>query len=96
MSPKVSKHSYPRKSFLREPRKLGSKHAVKFSKGTWHQIKFGKEKVHREEASKSVHLISVAVARQDSMKDHMRRPCTKKDAPAAWDLANKHLQAQEF
>ena len=30
---------YPRKSILRESGKLGSKHTVKFSKGTWHQIK---------------------------------------------------------
>ena len=30
----VSQDSYPRKSFLREEGKLGSKHAVKFSKGT--------------------------------------------------------------
>ena len=34
----VSHDSYPRKSLLREEEKLGSKHAVKFSKGTWHQI----------------------------------------------------------
>ena len=34
----VSQDSYPRKSSLREEGKLGSKHAVKFSKGTWHQI----------------------------------------------------------
>ena len=33
----VSQDSFPRKSFLRE--KLGPKHTVKFSKGTWHQIK---------------------------------------------------------
>ena len=35
----VSQDSHPRKSFLRESGKLGSKHTVKFSKGTWHQIK---------------------------------------------------------
>ena len=33
----VSQDSYPRKSVLRGEGKLGSKHAVKFSKGTWHQ-----------------------------------------------------------
>ena len=33
----VSQDSYPRKSILREPRKLGSKDTCKFSKGTWHQ-----------------------------------------------------------
>ena len=30
----VSRDSYSRKSILREPGRLGSKHAVKFSKGT--------------------------------------------------------------
>ena len=35
----VSQDSYPRKSIQREERKLGSQHAVKFSKGTWHRIK---------------------------------------------------------
>ena len=46
------------------------------------KLKIGKERVHREELSKSVHLMSAALARQNSRKDHMRRPCTKKDAPA--------------
>ena len=40
----VSHDSYPRKSILREPGKLGSRHAVKFSKGTWHQIKIRERK----------------------------------------------------
>ena len=31
--------SYPGKSIPREQGRLESKHAVKFSKGTWHQIK---------------------------------------------------------
>ena len=35
----VSQDSYPRKSSLREPGMLGSKHTVHFSKGTCHQIK---------------------------------------------------------
>ena len=46
------------------------------------RLKFGKERVHREKISKSVRLMSVVFARQNSGKDHMRRPCTKKDAPA--------------
>ena len=41
----VSQDSYPRKSILRKERKLGSKHAVKFSKGTWHQHKIRERKV---------------------------------------------------
>ena len=38
----VSHDSPPRKSILREEGKLGSTHVVKFSKGTWHQIKIPK------------------------------------------------------
>ena len=40
----VSQDSCPRKSFLREPGKLGSKHAVNFSKSMWHQIKIRERK----------------------------------------------------
>ena len=40
----VSPDSYPRKSVLREEGKRGSKHAVKFSKGTWRQIKIRERK----------------------------------------------------
>ena len=35
---RVSQDSHPRKPFEREPGRLGSKHAVKVSKVTWHQI----------------------------------------------------------
>ena len=34
----VSQDSYPRKSILHKSGMLGTKHAVKFSKGTWHRI----------------------------------------------------------
>ena len=53
----VSQDSHPTKVHSTE-RKLGSDHAVKFSKGTWHQ-KIGKERSHCEELSKSVNLMSV-------------------------------------
>ena len=93
---RVSQDSYPRNSFLREPGKLGSRHAVKFSKGTWRQIKILERKVLREELSKSVRFMSVVFARQKSGKEHMRRPCTKKDAPAEQHgIWRKYLQAQE-
>ena len=36
---------------------MGSNHTVKFSKGTWHHIKI-RERVHRKELLKSVHLMS--------------------------------------
>ena len=42
--------------------------------------KFGKERVHREVLSESVKLMSVVLAHPGSGKDHVKRPCTKKDA----------------
>ena len=78
----VSPDSYSRKSSLREEGHLGSKHAVKFSEGTWHQKKSGKNGSMARNYSKSVNLMSVVFARQISGKDHMRRLYTKKDAPA--------------
>ena len=77
----VSQDCPPRKSILRETGKLGSNHTVKFSKGTWHHIKIRDERFHREELSQGVNLMSVVLARENSVKDHMRRPCNKKDAP---------------
>ena len=56
----VSQDSDSRKSIQHEPRMLGSKHAVKFSKGLLAPNQnFGKERVHREVLSKSVNLMSV-------------------------------------
>ena len=46
------------------------------------KLKFGKERVHLEELSKSVRLMSVVLACPNSGKDHMERLRTKKDAPA--------------
>ena len=40
----ASQDSYLTKCIVREPGKLGSKHAVKFSIGTWHQIKIRERK----------------------------------------------------
>ena len=86
----ASQDSYPRKSIPREPGMLGSKH-------TWHQLKFWKERVHREVSSKSVHLMSVVFARQNSRTDHMRTPRPKNDAPAKQrGIWRKYLQDQEF
>ena len=44
--------------------------------------KFGKGRVHLEVLSNSVTFMSEVLARQNSGEDHMKRPCTKKDAPA--------------
>ena len=61
------------------------------------KLKFGKERVHREVLSKSVRLTSAVLARQYSGKDHMRKPRTKKDAPAKQrGIWRTYLQAQEF
>ena len=64
----VSQDSCPRKSILREEGKLGSKRAVKFSKGA--DEKNRERKVHREELSKSVNLMSVVLPRQNSGEVH--------------------------
>ena len=64
---------------------------IQFSKGTWHP-KIGKERVH----SKSVRFTNVVLARENSGKDHMSRPCTNKDAPTEkHGFWRKYLQAQE-
>ena len=88
---KGSVTTYPRKSFQREPGILGSKHAVKFSRAPGTKLKFGKERVHREELSQSARLMSVVLAPkfgERSQEDtlHQER-CARK---AAWDLA-KHF-----
>ena len=44
--------------------------------------KFWKESVHREELLKSANFMSAIRALPDLRKDHMRTPCTKKDALA--------------
>ena len=64
----ASQDSYPRKSILREERKLGSNHAVKFSQGTWHQIKIWESKGPSRGIIQSVNLMSVVQARQNSGK----------------------------
>ena len=83
----VSQDSYPRKSIPREPGTLGSKHAVKFSKGTWHQIKI------RERKGPSRGIIPECappcapkfedLSHEDTL---IQERCPRK---AAWDLA-KH------
>ena len=61
----VSQDSYPRKSIPREQGKLGSKHTVKFSKGTRHQIKI------RERKGPSRGIIPKCAPNE-------RSPCTQK------------------
>ena len=60
----VSQYSYPRKSFPREQRRLGSKHTVKFSKGTWHRVKFWERK-------------SPWQGIMQKCEPHERNPCTQ-------------------
>ena len=61
----VSQDSNLRKSFQREEGKLGSKHTVKFSKSTWHQIK------NRERKGPSRGIIP-------KCEPHDRSPCSPK------------------
>ena len=74
----VSQDSHPRKSTPRQEGNLGSNRTVKFSKGTWHHKKIGKERVHREASFKSVDLTNAIRA----LPDLKTKRCTKKDAPA--------------
>ena len=93
----VSQGSYPRTSVLREPGTLGSKHTVKFSKGTWHLIEI------RERNGASRGIIQKCAP-------HERSPCALKfeersheetltqercARKTAWDFAIFSL-AQEF
>ena len=57
-------------------------HRISASRAHGTKLKTGKETVHREGSSKSVRLMNAVLARQNSGKYHMRRHCTKKDAPA--------------
>ena len=69
--------------------KLGSNHTVKFSKGTWHHIKFGKERVHREASFKSVNFTSGIRARSDLSTGtlHQER-CARRVANNVYKLKN--------
>ena len=78
----ISSHLTRESLFQGKRQKMGSNHTVKFSRSTWHQIKFGKERVHRKELFKSVNLMSAVPARPGLRRGHKRKPCTKKDAPA--------------
>ena len=78
----VCQDSYPRKSILREPGRLGSKHAIKFFKGTWtwHHIKIRE----RKGPSSKVRTARAQSARSlfYFRKEHKTKPCNEKDAPA--------------
>ena len=51
---------------------------------TW---KLGKERVHRQATFRSVNLTSAIRALPDVRKERKTKPCTRKDARVAWDLA---------
>ena len=89
----VSQDSYPRKSFLREPGMLGSKHTVKFSKGTWHQIKIRERKgpsrgVVQKFALHGRSLCPSIFGERSHEETLIRERCVA--------LGEKPLQAQEF
>ena len=66
----VNLENWDRNTPSTSPRAFGTKLAL------------GKERIHREVLSKSVRLMSVVLARRNSRKDHTKRYCAKKDAPA--------------
>ena len=84
----VSQDSYSRKSILREPGMLGSKHAVKFFKGTWHQINI------RERKGSSRGIIPKCAPHERCLsapkfKDRSREETLQQERcarKAAWDL----------
>ena len=87
----VSQDSHPRKSFLRKRENIGIKsHHQVFQGHAGTTSKFGKVRVHREELSKSVKLMSAIRALLDLRKGHKTKPCTKKDAPADCLQAHKY------
>ena len=87
----------PRKSTLREPGRLGSKHAVKFCKNTLHQIKIRERKGPSRGIIQKCAPLERCPCAPKFRKDHMRRPCTKRDVPAELcGIWRKYLPAQEF
>ena len=95
----ASQDSSPRKSILREHGICGSNHAVKFSKGMWHQIKIWERKGP-----------SRGIVQRCACAPHERSPCAPKFEErsheetlhqercargVAWNVAKTFLQAQE-
>ena len=78
----VSQDSHPRKSILREPGMLDQNTPSNSPRARGTKLKFGKERVHREASFKSVKFTNAIRALRDLRKEHMRKPCTKNDAPA--------------
>ena len=85
----VSQDSCPRTSIQREPGRLGSKHAAKFSKGTWHQIKIRERTgpsrgVIQQCASHGRSLCAPSFEERSHEETLHQEGCARK---AAWDLA---------
>ena len=94
----VFQASYPRKSFQSEPGKLGTEREVKFSNGTWHQIKIRERKgpsrgITRKCARHERSLCAPKFEERSHEEISRREGCARR---AAWYFAKKHLQAQEF
>ena len=94
----VAQDSYPRKSILREPGMLGSKNPVKFSKGTWSQIK---NRVNKGSVAR--YYPKVCASWAWSLRAEIRGQITsgnfalrKMRPQSSVGSVEKHLQAQEF
>ena len=83
----VSRDSYPRKFFQREKENLGSNHAVKISRSTWHQIQI-RERKGRGMIQKCVpHERSLCAPKVEERSDEEtsnQEGCARR---AAWDVA---------
>ena len=87
-----SQDSDPRKSIPREPRMLGTEHAVKFSKGTWHQIKIRERKgpsrgIIQKSAPHERCLCAPKFEERSHEETLHQERCARK---SAWDLAKNN------
>ena len=78
----VSQDGTQKKSFKLEVGKLGSKHTVTFSRGTWHHVKFLERRVHRRESFKNANLRKKFRGLQNLRKERKTKPWNKSNAPA--------------
>ena len=78
----VSQDDPPRKSFLQEVGKLGRITPSNSPEAHGTSLKFGNDRVHREEFCKSANLKNAISVRQNLRKEHKMKLCNKRDAPA--------------
>ena len=83
-----------KKSIQRKSWKLGSNCTINFSKGTWHHIQIGKERVHRKELFKNVNLKNAILLRQNLRTQEetlQQERCARKEA---WNFTKKSVSSK--